>query len=187
MPGVTADELRARLALWPAPREISFGTNVAAAVLVGLEPGRGVWLTRRDARLPTHAGQVSFPGGKVEAGDGSVADAALREAAEEIGLARRDAEVLGRMDDFVTGSGFHIAPVVALLRPGMRYVAAPAEVAEVFCLPFAVLMDVAAPQRRRAVWAGGERGFWVWFYGDHVIWGATAKILVDLARRLRGE
>ncbi len=184
---MTEAELRARLALWPAYREIAFGQHVSAAVLVGLEPGRGVWLTRRDARLPTHAGQVSFPGGKVEAGDASVAAAALREAAEEIELDPRDAEVLGRLDDFVTGTGFHISPVVALVRPGARFVAAPAEVAEVFCLPFDVLMNVAVPQRRRASWAGGERGFWVWFYGDHVIWGATAKILVDLARRLRGE
>jgi 8-oxo-dGTP pyrophosphatase MutT (NUDIX family) len=184
---VTEAELRARLALWPAYRELAFGQHVSAAVLVGLEPGRGVWLTRRDARLPTHAGQVSFPGGKVEADDASVTAAALREAAEEIELDPRDAEVLGRLDDFVTGTGFHISPVVALVRPGARFVAAPSEVAEVFCLPFDVLMDVAAPQRRRASWAGGERGFWVWFYGDHVIWGATAKILVDLARRLRGE
>lgn len=184
---MTEEDLRTRLAHWPAPREVAFGPHISAAVLVGLEPGRGVWLTRRDARMPTHAGQVSFPGGKVEAFDASVTEAALREAAEEIELDRRDAEVLGRMDDFITGSGFHIAPVVALLRPGARFVAAPAEVAEVFCLPFSVLMDPQAPQRRRAVWAGGERGFWVWYHADHVIWGATGKILVDLARRLRGE
>jgi 8-oxo-dGTP pyrophosphatase MutT (NUDIX family) len=184
---VTEAELRRRLAPWTNFREIASGKNVSAAVLVLVEPARGVWLTRRDARLPSHAGQVAFPGGKVEAADGSVMETALREAAEEIGLDRRDAEVLGRLDDFVTGSGFHIAPVVALLRPGAVMVAAPAEVAEVFCLPFSVLLDPDAPQRRWAVWSGGERGFWVWFAGDHVVWGATAMMLVALARRLRGE
>jgi 8-oxo-dGTP pyrophosphatase MutT (NUDIX family) len=183
---VTEAELRALLSPWPAHREMAFGLHVAAAVLVGLEPGRGVWLTRRDMHLSSHAGQVSFPGGKVEAGE-TVTDAALREAAEEVCLAPGDVEVLGRIDDFVTGTGFHIAPVVALLRPGVRLMAAPAEVAELFCLPFEVLMDAQAPQRRRAVWAGGERDFWVWFHGDHVVWGATAMMLVNLARRLRGE
>ena len=84
-------------------------------MLVPLEPERGVWLTRRSALVPNHAGQVSFPGGKIEAYDASVEAAALREAAEEIGLDPAGTEILGRMDDFITGTGFHIAPVVALV------------------------------------------------------------------------
>lgn len=158
-----------------------------AAVLVPLEPERGVWLTRRSAQVPSHAGQVSFPGGKIEACDPSVEAAALREAAEEIGLDPDVTEVLGRMDDYITGTGFHIAPVVALVPKEVALVAAPGEVEEVFCLPFEVLLDRNLPRLRRACWYGAEREFWVWPHEAHVIWGATAMILLNLAQRLRGE
>ncbi len=158
-----------------------------AAVLVPLEAEHGVWLTRRGALLPQHAGQVAFPGGAIEPGDISVEAAALREAQEEVGLRREDAEVLGRMDDFVTGTGFHISPVVALIASPARFVAAAGEVEEVFCLPFEVVLDRRGPRRREAVFHGRSRAFWVWPHDQHVIWGATAAILRDLAGRLRGR
>jgi 8-oxo-dGTP pyrophosphatase MutT (NUDIX family) len=156
-----------------------------SAVLVPLEPDKGVWLTRRSGHLSSHAGQVAFPGGKIEAFDASGEAAALREAEEEVGLPRADVEVLGRMDDFITGTGFHIVPVLGLVPRGVRFWAAADEVQEVFCLPFEVLLDERVPRRRRAVWRGETREFWVWPYADYVIWGATAAILLNLARLLR--
>lgn len=178
--------LRRRLPAGLARQFLAPGGHRPSAVLVALEPGRGVWLTRRGADLPSHAGQVSFPGGKIEAGDASVEAAALREAAEEIGLDPATAEVLGRMDDYITGTGFHISPVVALVPRDVRFVAAPGEVQEVFCLSFEILLDTDNPIRRRAFWRGREREFWVWPDLLHPIWGATAQMLLNLAMLLRG-
>jgi len=155
-------------------------------VLVGLEPGQGVLLTRRAADLAQHAGQVAFPGGKMEVGETEEA-AALREAFEEVGLGRGDVEVLGRMDDYVTGTGFHLAPVVGLLREGVALTPAADEVAAVFYLPFEGLLDAGAAVRRKASFKGLTREFWVWPHEEYFIWGATAEILVGLASRLRGE
>jgi len=184
---VNEAQLRARL----PPGLVHAPLNTAAyrrsAVLVPLEADRGVWLTRRSVNLPNHAGQVSFPGGKIEIGDASVEAAALREAEEEIGLPQDQVEILGRMDDFVTATGFHIAPVVGLVPKDVGFIADPREVAAVFCLPFAVLLDAAAPQHRRMQWQGGEREFLVWPHEEHLIWGATAAMLENLARRLRGD
>ncbi len=156
-------------------------------MLVGLEPGRGVWLTRRANGLPAHAGQVAFPGGKIEVFDASATAAALREAFEEVGLRPEWVEVLGRLDDYVTGTGFHVTPVVGLVPEGVVLVPAAGEVAAVFCLDFDVLLDREAPRRRVATFKGETREFWVWPDAEHFIWGATAEILVGLARRLRGE
>ncbi|NNM56419.1 CoA pyrophosphatase [Acidocella sp.] len=183
---MTEAELRRRLPPGLAHNCLAAAENRPAAVLIPLEPERGVWLTRRSAQMPNHAGQVSFPGGKIERGDASAEAAALREAREEVGLDPAVAEVLGRMDDFITGTGFHITPVVALVPRGVRFRADPGEVQEVFCLPFATLLDPAAPRRRKVFWRGMEQDFVVWPHEAHVIWGATAKILLDLALRLRG-
>jgi 8-oxo-dGTP pyrophosphatase MutT (NUDIX family) len=158
-----------------------------SAVLIPLEVGRGVWLTLRANQLSRHAGQVAFPGGRIEASDASPEAAALREASEEIGLRQEDATIIGRMDDYITGTGFHMIPVLALVAPGACFVAAADEVAAVFCLPFADLLDPSAPQRRTALFRGELRQFWVWPKAEHLIWGATAEILVNLARRLRGD
>ncbi|MDR3521703.1 MAG: CoA pyrophosphatase [Acidocella sp.] len=182
---MTAAELRARLgSLDHAP--LAVAGHRQSAVLVVLEPGRGVWLTRRSNDLPNHAGQVAFPGGKIEVFDQSPEAAALREAWEEIGLAPESVEVLGRMDDHITGTGFHIVPVVGLVAPGVAFNPAAGEVAEIFCLGFDVLLNPLSPQRRHATIRGEERSIWVWPHPDHFIWGATAAILVNLARHLRG-
>jgi 8-oxo-dGTP pyrophosphatase MutT (NUDIX family) len=184
---MTEAELRNKLPSGLAHNLLEQAGFRPAAVLVPLEPARGVWLTRRSAFMPNHAGQVSFPGGKIENLDTSVEAAALREAAEEIGLDPATTEILGRMDDYVTGTGFHISPVVALVPRDVVFVAAPDEVQDIFCVPFETLLDKTWPRRRRAVWRGREQEFFVWPHETHVIWGATAMILLKLALRLRGD
>ncbi len=179
--------LRAAFPLGSAYKVLQQGQLRAAAVLVALEPGRGVWLTRRSARMAAHPGQVSFPGGKIEPYDATPEAAALREAQEEVGLDPAQVEILGRMDDYVmTVTQFHISPVVALVPEKVALLPATAEVEEVFLLPFSVLLNPQYPVRRRAIRQMGVREFWVWPHEDHVIWGATAEILWRLAQRLRG-
>jgi 8-oxo-dGTP pyrophosphatase MutT (NUDIX family) len=160
---------------------------IPAAVLVGVlgDPAPGVLLTKRTAHLRAHSGQVSFPGGRIDATDASPEAAALREAWEEVGLDPGYVEILGRMDEVVTGTGFRITPILALVHPGFAAKPSPHEVETVFQLPLSVLLDPAAPTRRSIVFAGAPREFWVWPHPDHDIWGATAAILVQLARRLR--
>ncbi len=169
------------------------GALVAAAVLVPVVFGAtpGVLLTRRCAHLSSHAGQVSLPGGRIDPRDSGPEAAALREAQEEIDLDPARVEIIGRLRDHITTSGFRVTPVVGLLPPGVALDAlalrpSAAEVDAVFELPLAVLLDPAAPQRRSVTVAGTAREFWVWPHPQHYIWGATAAILVDLAQRLRG-
>ncbi|MBU6448026.1 MAG: CoA pyrophosphatase [Rhodospirillales bacterium] len=181
-----AEVLRAAFPQGFAYRNLQQGRLRAAAVLVALEPGNGVWLTRRSTRMTAHPGQVSFPGGKIEPYDVTPEAGALREAQEEIGLEPARAEILGRMDDYVTGTGFHIAPVVALVPEKVALLPATEEVEELFVLPFSVLLNPEYPARRRAVGQVGLREFWVWPHEDHVIWGATAEMLYRVAMRLRG-
>lgn len=193
-------ELRARLGAdgrAPAEAIASLATSddaqdlvdrplVAAAVLVPVihGPVPGVLLTLRAATLSSHAGQVAFPGGRIDPGE-TPEQAALREAHEEIGLPANLVELTGRLPDHVTGTGYLVTPVVGLLAPGFVPAPSAAEVDQVFELPLSVLLDPAAPQRRRAHYKGRWREFWVWPHAEHYIWGATAAILVQLAHRLR--
>lgn len=193
--------LRRRLALEAGPeafgalataddaRDLIMGPLRSAAVLVPIIHGAapGVLLTLRTAHLTAHAGQVAFPGGRIEAEDGSPEAAALREAEEEIGLAPGHVEVAGRLPEYVTGTGYLITPVLGLLPEGLDLTPSPDEVAEIFMLPLATLLDPAAPERRQREFRGRERQFWVWPHERHYIWGATAAILVHLAARLRAQ
>ncbi len=192
-------ELRLRLtaiAAEPPEHRIAYGEDiiddlerppVPAAVLVPVILGAapGILLTKRTAHLKKHAGQVSFPGGRIDPTDPHPEAAALREAREEIDLDPARVEILGRMADYVTGTGYRITPVLGLLPPGLGFRPSPDEVEAVFELPIGVLLDPAAPQRQKQHVRGQWREYWVWPHPDHFIWGATAAILVHLADKLR--
>ena len=156
----------------------------AAAVLVPLvarEDGLTILLTQRTAHLIHHGGQISFPGGRVEHDDADPQAAALRETEEEIGLARTSIDVIGRLDDYATVTGFHITPVVGLLQPPLTFNPDEFEVAEIFEVPLSFIMDPANHQRDSRILPSGEkRYFYAIPYEDRYIWGATAGMLVNL-------
>ena len=158
-----------------------------AAVLVPLvERGAGfhVLLTRRAAHLNAHAGQISFPGGGVEADDDGVEAAALRETEEEIGIAAHYIELVGRLDVYETVTHYAVTPVVGFVRPGFRLSIDPFEVEEAFEVPLAFLMDPGNHLRHGGWHNGIRRQWWAMPYGDYYIWGATAGMLRDLYRRV---
>ena len=160
---------------------------VAASVLFPIvlhEQGPAVLLTQRTDQLRDHPGQISFPGGRVEPGDLSAVDTALREAYEEIGLSPRHVEVIGFLPEYLTATGYRITPVVAFLTPPFSLRADPSEVAEVFEVPLAFLMNPANHERHSREYQGRTRHFFAMPYGRHYIWGATAGIIVALARLL---
>lgn len=165
------------------------GTRVRpAAVLVPIVDRPNaltVLLTLRTADMPSHAGQVAFPGGKMEHGETPV-ETALREAEEEIGLARSHVDVLGFLDSYQTGTGFRVVPVVALVSPGFTLTLSPREVADAFEVPLAFLMDQANHQRHSREWQGKTRHYYAMPYGERYIWGATAGMLRNLHERLIG-
>jgi 8-oxo-dGTP pyrophosphatase MutT (NUDIX family) len=161
---------------------------LAAAVLVPLvarPEGTTVLLTRRTDHLHHHAGQISFPGGRIEAEDPSPEDAALRETEEEIGLGRDRIELIGRLGLYRTRTGFEITPVVGWVTPPFDLAPDRFEVAEVFEVPLAFVADPANHERHSREWQGTVRHFYVLPYGGYYIWGATAGMLVNLAERLR--
>ncbi|WP_191085013.1 CoA pyrophosphatase [Roseococcus microcysteis] len=172
----------------PSTEEPGAATRLCAVLvpLVLHADGPSVLLTRRAAHLSSHPGQVSFPGGRIEPGE-TPEQAALREAMEEVGLDPRWPELAGRMPVQRTLTGFEITPVIGLLQPGFTLQPDPGEVALAFELPLATVLDPAAPRRERAEWKGQLREYWVWPHEQEFIWGATATILVELARGLRGQ
>lgn len=154
----------------------------AAAVLVPIieyAAGPKVLLTRRSDHLGNHAGQVAFPGGKIEPGE-TAAQAALREADEEVGLKAAFIEVAGFLDAYETGTGFRIVPVVSFVRPGFTLQVYDGEVAEVFEVPLSFLMDPKNHERHKATWRGKEREYYAMPYNGHYIWGATAGMLKNM-------
>ena len=149
--------------------------------------GYHVILTRRADHLSKHAGQIAFPGGKVDTTDASPMAAALREAHEEIGLTADEVEVLGAIDRYETSTSFIITPVVGIVAPTFRPIAHDGEVAEVFETPLSFLMDPANHEHRSREWKGAQRRYWAMPHGERFIWGATAGMLRNLSDRLIAE
>ncbi len=161
-----------------------------AAVLVPivLHPRRPtILLTRRNESLPDHPGQVSFPGGSVERQDRDPVETALREAEEEVGLDRDTVEIGGRLDPYVTVTGYRIDPVVGLVRPPLVLDPDPREVAAVFEVPLDFVLDPANHRRISHEEQGMRRHFYAMPYEGHYIWGATAHMLVNLAEILNRD
>ena len=161
--------------------------STAAAVLIPViahPQALTVLFTQRTPHLRSHSGQVSFPGGRAEPGDASAEFTALRETEEEIGLRRSAVEVLARLPDYRTRTGYRVTPVVGLLTPPVAFTPDPNEVAEIFEVPLAFLLDERNRQRRTREFQGQQVGYYVFEYGERVIWGATAGILVNLNRML---
>jgi 8-oxo-dGTP pyrophosphatase MutT (NUDIX family) len=143
-----------------------------------------VLLTKRAERLRSHSGQVAFPGGRIDETDPSPEDAALRETEEEIGLDRGFIDVIGRMPDYVSGSGYRIAPVLSIVRPGFLLTINTDEVDDAFEVPLSFLMDPANHNRDSRIWENKERFFYTMPYGGRNIWGVTAGIIRTLYERL---
>ncbi|WP_375410610.1 CoA pyrophosphatase [uncultured Methylobacterium sp.] len=163
------------------------GPHRHAAVLVPVverHDGLTVLFTVRSHGLRDHSGQISFPGGKIDPADPGPADAALREAFEEIGLAPGAVRVLGYLDPYLSATGFLVVPVVGLLQPSFRLDINPAEVAEVFEVPLAYLMDPAGHSLGSASWRGRTRRYYAITYDGRLIWGVTAGIVRNLYERL---
>lgn len=179
-PEVRSDSRTPAIVREPAP----------ASVLVPLvvrDEGTAMLLTRRTEHLHDHPGQVSFPGGRTEEGDASAVETALREAEEEIGLHRRHVDVIGELPEYVTASNYRVTPVVSIIHPPFDVKPDPFEVAEVFEVPLAFLMNGVNHRRYTAEFSRGwgKRSFYAIPYGDYFIWGATAGMLRNLFHFLR--
>ncbi|HTQ13732.1 MAG TPA: CoA pyrophosphatase [Rhizomicrobium sp.] len=170
----------------PELRHVDARVLTPAAVLlpVVLHAEPTVLFTRRTAHLARHAGQVSFPGGRAEADDVTLVETALRETREETGISADHVAVAGFLDVFETGTGYAILPVVGMLTPGFALMPDAAEVEEVFEIPLAFLLDAANRKRDSREWQGKRREFYVFEYGAHYVWGATAAILVNFCDRM---
>jgi len=193
------DYAQLQAALLPAPlvthfiaedgmdSELAVEALTPAAVLFPIierEGGQTVLLTQRTAHLKDHPGQISFPGGRVEAHDASPLETALRETEEEIGLARRHISLLGYLPEYRTGTGFRVTPVVARVEPPFELKPDPFEVAEVFEVPLRFLLDPGNHKRHALHYRGALRNFYAMPYGDYFIWGATAGMIRSLFERL---
>ncbi|HKX37064.1 MAG TPA: CoA pyrophosphatase [Burkholderiales bacterium] len=187
-------ELRRRLAA-RSPLEFAvygddgagrIGTTAAAVLIPVIAQAQGltVLFTQRTQHLKSHSGQVSFPGGRAEPGDASAEFTALREAQEEIGLALERVEILGRLPEYHTRTGFRVTPVIGLIQPPLELTPDPREVESVFEVPLSFLLDPANRQRRTRELQGRSVGFYVFEYQGHMIWGATAGMLVNLHKML---
>ena len=188
------DRLRAALSSVPLPASVYLVEDcgegedlIPAAVLFSIvlrdhEPS--VLLTQRNPDLKDHPGQISFPGGRVEPQDVSPAATALREAEEEVGLDPARVEVVGYLPVYRTLTGFCVTPVVAIVKPPVDLRPDPGEVADVFEVPLSFLLDSANHQRCIMQFEGRQRDFYAVPYGDRYIWGATAGIILGLARLL---
>lgn len=175
--------------LWPAPpRGGAYGDLTHAAVLVPLidhASGMSVLLTRRTEELPDHAGQIAFPGGRKDLSDLSPEDTALRETEEEVGIDRIQIQVIGRLTAHDTRTGYRVVPVIGVVDPPLTLSPEPSEVAHIFEVPLDFVLDPA--NHRLEAYRGAESGrkFRAIPFGEHYIWGLTARVLFELADVLR--
>ena len=194
-PDDSVDLDRVRLVLHREPSRASFVLEdgvgdeelTPAAVLfpiVQRSEAPTVLLTQRTTHLKDHPGQISFPGGRHESADPSPAHTALREAAEEIGLSEAQVDIVGYLPEYRTATGFRVTPVVALVTPPFDLQLDSFEVAEVFEVPLAFLLDPANHQRHSLHYRGKLRHYYAMPYGRYFIWGATAGIIMSLYRAL---
>jgi 8-oxo-dGTP pyrophosphatase MutT (NUDIX family) len=188
-PHLSLTPTRSDYDLNPGMRPNAMRELTPAAVLLAIvaRPEPAVLFTRRTPHLSRHAGQVSFPGGRVHQDDLSLVETALRETHEETGITATFVTVAGFLDAYETGTGFAILPVVGLLTEGFELLPDTNEVENVFEVPLAFLLDPANRERRSMEWQGRRREFYAFNYGSHYIWGATAGILVNFADRLQFE
>jgi len=187
MQQLTCESIRHRFQLEYNRISLSIDGYHRAAVLVPLFLENGsihLLLTKRTDLVETHKGQVSFPGGMVDATDTDVVHTALREAEEEIGLPRSSVEPLGLLDDLATPTGFVITPVVGFIHTPPPLVANTDEVAEIFHVPLDFFVDQNAGRTERREFKGKSYDVWFYTYGHHLIWGATAMIIRSLLKRL---
>jgi len=162
--------------------------GLPAAVLIGLvnrPDGPTILLTKRTDHLKDHAGQICFPGGRIEAEDASIEAAALREAEEEIGLAPEKVDIVSRLAPYDTSTGFCVHPVVGWIEPPITFELDPFEVAEVFELPLSFALDPQNHQKQSHLRGTKRRSYYVLPYEGRFIWGATAGMLVIFANLLR--
>ncbi|NNC58767.1 MAG: CoA pyrophosphatase [Erythrobacter sp.] len=164
-----------------------FATDIPrdAAVLIPVtdRPQPGVILTQRPDALRSHPGQVAFPGGKIDVGETPV-EAALREAEEELAMPREKVRVIGTTDNYVTGTGFDITPVLGVIPADLPLVPNPGEVESWFEVPLATLFDQSNYERNSVLWRGAQRSYYEMHYEGYRIWGVTAAIIANLSRRL---
>jgi 8-oxo-dGTP pyrophosphatase MutT (NUDIX family) len=154
----------------------------AAVLIPVIEEGfqASILFTQRTDEMPTHPGQISFPGGKMDAVDSNLVDTALREAHEEIGLEGRFIDTIGFLDDYVTSTGYRISPLVAVIRPGYTITPDNSEVADVFDVPLSFLMEPQNHEMHSREWRGTQRKYYAMPYENRFIWGATAGMLRNL-------
>jgi 8-oxo-dGTP pyrophosphatase MutT (NUDIX family) len=177
---LTADDLERQ-------HEIGKRTLKPAAVLllvVNHPVDPMVVFTQRTAHLADHAGQISFPGGRCDEGDGTAEQTALREAEEEVGIPADRVEILGRLPEYRTSTGYSVTPVVGWAEPPLTFRPDPHEVADVFEVPLAFLLDSGNHRYESAFFKGRMRKYWAMPYGERFIWGATAGMLVTFQRIL---
>ncbi len=168
----------------PGAQTLPAGRDAAVLVPVVDRPaGASVLLTTRSTRLRHHSGQIAFPGGRIDPTDASPEAAALREAAEEVGLPAAQVEILGRLEAYRSSTGYRIVPVLSVVTPPIALRLNPDEVDDAFEVPLGFLMDAANHRLESRVWQGAERHFYTMPFGERYIWGVTAGILRSLYER----